>query len=212
MMGDMGGISYHYSAANAEPSHQHLYPSVSRFLRNVPPGSIVMDAGCGNGSFIALFQDRQWQLHGSDLSPTGIELARKTYPNINFFLADAQSLYADFLNTVGPVDIVISTEVIEHIYDPRSFLRNCFGLLKPGGTIVLTTPYHGYLKNLLLAVTGKLDQHFTVLWDHGHIKFWSHKTIAEVLKETGFTNIEFAGSGRIPYVWKSMVIKATKPA
>jgi 2-polyprenyl-3-methyl-5-hydroxy-6-metoxy-1,4-benzoquinol methylase len=212
MMGDMGGISYHYSAANAEPSHQHLYPSVSRFLQNVPPGSIVMDAGCGNGSFIALFQDRQWQLHGSDLSPTGIELARKTYPNINFFLADAQSLYADFLNTVGPVDIVISTEVIEHIYDPRGFLRNCFGLLKPGGTIVLTTPYHGYLKNLLLAVTGKLDQHFTVLWDHGHIKFWSRKTIGEVLKETGFTNIEFAGSGRIPYVWKSMVIKATKPA
>jgi len=212
MMGDMGGISYQYSAANAEPSHQHLYPSVSRFLQNVPPGSIVMDAGCGNGSFIALFQDRNWQLHGSDLSPTGIELARKTYPNINFFLADAQSLYADFLNTVGPVDIVISTEVIEHIYDPRGFLRNCFGLLKPGGTIVLTTPYHGYLKNLLLAVTGKLDQHFTVLWDHGHIKFWSRKTMKEVLKETGFTNIEFAGSGRIPYVWKSMVLKATKPA
>jgi 2-polyprenyl-6-hydroxyphenyl methylase/3-demethylubiquinone-9 3-methyltransferase len=212
MMGDMGGISYQYSAANPEPSHQHLYPSVSRFLQNVPPGSIVMDAGCGNGSFIALFQDRKWQLHGSDLSPTGIELARKTYPNINFFLADAQSLYADFLNTVGPVDIVISTEVIEHIYDPRGFLRNCFGLLKPGGTIVLTTPYHGYLKNLLLAVTGKLDQHFTVLWDHGHIKFWSRKTIEEVLKETGFTNIEFAGSGRIPYVWKSMVLKATKPA
>ena len=210
MMGDMGGISYQYSAANPEPSHQHLYPSVSRFLQNVPPGSIVMDAGCGNGSFIALFQDRNWQLHGSDLSPTGIELARKTYPNINFFLADAQSLYADFLNTVGPVDIVISTEVIEHIYDPRGFLRNCFGLLKPGGTIVLTTAYHGYLKNLLLAVTGKLDQHFTVLWDHGHIKFWSRKTIEEVLKETGFTNIEFAGSGRIPYVWKSMVIKDRK--
>ena len=171
-----------------------------------------MDAGCGNGSFIALFQDRNWQLHGSDLSSTGIELARKTHPNINFFLADGQSLYAEFLDTVGPVDIVISTEVIEHVYDPRGFLRNCFGLLKPGGTIVLTTPYHGYLKNLLLAATGKMDQHFTVLWDHGHIKFWSRKTIEEVLKETGFTNIEFAGSGRIPYVWKSMVLKATKPA
>ncbi len=158
------------------------------------------------------FRTGDWQLHGSDLSPTGIELARKTHPNINFFLADGQSLYAEFLDTVGPVDVVISTEVIEHVYDPRGFLRNCFALLKPGGTIVLTTPYHGYLKNLLLAATGKMDQHFTVLWDHGHIKFWSRKTIEEVLKETGFTNIEFAGSGRIPYVWKSMVLKATKPA
>jgi 2-polyprenyl-3-methyl-5-hydroxy-6-metoxy-1,4-benzoquinol methylase len=208
----MGGISYTYSAANSEASHQHLYPSVSRFLKNTPPGSLVMDAGCGNGSFIALFQDRNWQLHGSDLSPTGIEIARKTFPNINFFLADGQALYADFLATVGQVDVVISTEVIEHLYDPRGFLRNCYDLLKPGGTIILTTPYHGYLKNLLLAITGKMDQHFTVLWDHGHIKFWSRKTLEAALKETGFTNIEFAGSGRIPYVWMSMVLKATKPA
>ena len=208
----MGGISYQYNAASPEVSHQHLYPSVSGFLTSVPSGSIVMDAGCGNGSFISLFQNRDWQLHGSDLSPTGIELARKTHPNINFFLADGQSLYAEFLDTVGPVDVVISTEVIEHVYDPRGFLRNCFALLKPGGNIVLTTPYHGYFKNLLLAATGKMDQHFTVLWDHGHIKFWSRKTIEKVLKETGFTNIEFAGSGRIPYVWKSMVLKASKPA
>jgi len=49
------------------------------------------------------------QLHGSDLSPTGIEIARKTFPNINFFLADGQTLYADFLKTVGPVDVVLST-------------------------------------------------------------------------------------------------------
>jgi 2-polyprenyl-3-methyl-5-hydroxy-6-metoxy-1,4-benzoquinol methylase len=208
----MGGISYEYSAANAEASHQHLYPSVSQFLKDIPPGSLVMDAGCGNGTFLSLFQNRNWQLHGSDLSPTGIEVARKTFPNINFFLADGQTLYADFLATVGPVDVVLSTEVIEHVYDPRGFLRNCYDLLKPGGILVLTTPYHGYLKNLLLAVTGKMDQHFTVLWDHGHIKFWSRLTLETALKEIGFTNIEFAGSGRIPFIWKSMVLKASKPA
>ena len=117
----------------------------------------------------------------------------------------------DFLKTVGPVDVVLSTEVIEHVYDPRGFLRNCYELLQPGGIIVLTTPYHGYLKNLLLALTGKMDRHFTVLWDHGHIKFWSRKTLTQALQETGFTNIEFAGSGRIPYVWNSMVLKAVKP-
>jgi 2-polyprenyl-3-methyl-5-hydroxy-6-metoxy-1,4-benzoquinol methylase len=209
-MGNMGGISYQYSAANSEASHQHLYPSVSHFLQNIPAGSVVLDAGCGNGSFISLFQDKNWQLHGSDLSPTGIEIARKTFSDINFFLADGQSLYADFLATVGPVDVVLSTEVIEHIYDPRGFLSNCYDLLKPGGILILTTPYHGYLKNLLLALTGKMDQHFTVLWDHGHIKFWSRKTLETALRESGFANVEFAGSGRIPYLWKSMVLKATK--
>jgi 2-polyprenyl-3-methyl-5-hydroxy-6-metoxy-1,4-benzoquinol methylase len=207
----MGGISYHYREANHSPSHEYLYPHVSNFLKDVPPGSLVMDAGCGNGSFIAQFRDRKWQLHGSDLSSTGIDIARKTFPDINFFLADGQTLYADFLSTVGQVDVVVSTEVIEHIYDPRGFLRNCYDLLKPGGTIVITTPYHGYIKNVLLALSGKMDQHFTVLWDHGHIKFWSRETLTKALTETGFTNVEFAGAGRIPYVWKSMVLKATKP-
>jgi 2-polyprenyl-6-hydroxyphenyl methylase/3-demethylubiquinone-9 3-methyltransferase len=56
-----------------------------------------------------------------------------------------------------------------------------------------------------------MDRHFTVLWDHGHIKFWSRKTLTQALQETGFTDIEFAGSGRIPYVWNSMVLKAVKP-
>jgi 2-polyprenyl-3-methyl-5-hydroxy-6-metoxy-1,4-benzoquinol methylase len=206
------GISYQYTTSNPEPSHRHLYPSVSRFLQNIPPASVVLDVGCGNGSFIALFQDRNWQLHGSDLSPSGIEIARKTSPGINFFLADGQTLCTHFLATFGPVDVVLSTEVIEHLYDPRNFLRNCYTLLKPHGTIVLTTPYHGYLKNLLLAISGKMDQHFTVLWDHGHIKFWSRKTLETALKEAGFTNIEFAGSGNIRYIWKSMVLKATRPA
>lgn len=208
----MNGISYEYRASNPELSHRYEYPLVANFLKDVPPGATVMDIGCGNGSFISLFQDRNWKLHGSDLSPTGIEIARKTFPSIDFFLADGQTLYEEFLKTVGPVDVVVSTEVIEHLYDPRGFLRNCYELLKPGGVLVLTTPYHGYLKNLLLAITGKMDQHFTVLWDHGHIKFWSRDTIERVLTEAGFTNIEFAGSGRLPYLWKSMVLKARKPA
>jgi len=206
----MKGISYEYRGAEAESSHSYLYPTVSRFLENVRQGAVVFDAGCGNGSFLALFQDRGWQLHGSDMSPTGIEIAKKTFPGINFFLADAQTVYDEFLKSVGQVDVVITTEVIEHIYNPRGFLRSCHELLKPGGTLIVTTPYHGYLKNLFLAITGKLDQHFTVLWDHGHIKFWSRATLELALRETGFTPVEFTGSGRIPYLWKSMVLKAKK--
>jgi len=208
----MGTTSYEYRAANAEVSHGYLYPVVSPFLKDVPAGAIVVDAGCGNGSFLSLFRNRNWQLKGFDTSPTGIEIARNTYPEITFYLADGQIISSDLPMLTGQTDAVISTEVIEHLYNPRGFLKNCFDLLKPGGVLVITTPYHGYLKNLFLAITGKMDQHFTVLWDHGHIKFWSRSTLELVLRETGFTNVEFAGAGRIPYVWKSMVMKATKPA
>lgn len=208
----MGTISYEYRASNAEVSHGYLFPVVSRFLKDVTSGAIVVDAGCGNGSFLSLFRNRNWRLAGFDASPTGIEIARSTYPEIAFYLADGQTISSDLLKFAGQTDVVISTEVVEHLYNPRGFLKNCFDLLKPGGTLVITTPYHGYLKNLVLAITGKMDRHFTVLWDHGHIKFWSRQTLEQALRETGFTNLEFVGAGRIPYLWKSMVMKATKPA
>lgn len=209
---DMEGIGYEYRAANHEVSHAYLKPTVDKFLKNVPPGSVVIDLGCGNGSFLSLFQDRHWRLFGSDFSPSGIQFARTTFPNITFVLADAERPAGDLLQQAGLADVIISTEVIEHLYDPKAFLRNGHDLLKPGGMLLLSTPYHGYLKNLLLALTGKLDQHFTVLWDHGHIKFWSRKTLTEALEQAGFGDVEMIGSGRFPWLWKSMVLRARKLA
>jgi 2-polyprenyl-6-hydroxyphenyl methylase/3-demethylubiquinone-9 3-methyltransferase len=204
------GISYEYRAANPGDSHSHLLPCVSELLKDVPAGASVLDMGCGNGSFISQFQNHGWKLFGTDFSPTGIEIARKNFPGIDFFLANSSAPTGDLLERVGRVDVIVSTEVIEHLYDPRGFLRNAYTLLKSDGIVILTTPYHGYLKNLFLALTGKMDRHFTVLWDHGHIKFWSRRTLSQALTETGFVEIQFVGSGRLPYLWKSMVLRATK--
>ena len=90
----------------------------------------------------------------------------------------------------------------------KGFLCNMYRHLRTGGTIVLTTPYHGYLKNLALALSGKLDDHFTALWDGGHIKFWSRRTLIRLLQEFGFEVREFRGAGRVVWLWKSMVVRA----
>ena len=209
-MARMDGIKYEYRASNHSGSHNYLYAPVARLLRDCPSGSVVVDLGCGNGSFLSLFEGRGWQLYGTDLSSSGIEIARSTFPHINFSLGNVESLSGDLMAKAGQVDAILTTEVIEHLYNPRGFLRICDSLLKSGGMLVITTPYHGYFKNLLLAATGKFDRHFTVLWDHGHIKFWSHKTIRAVLRETGFTDIEIVGAGRLPFLWKSMVVRARK--
>jgi 2-polyprenyl-6-hydroxyphenyl methylase/3-demethylubiquinone-9 3-methyltransferase len=79
-----------------------------------------------------------------------------------------------------------------------------------GGTAILSTPYHGYWKNLALALTGRMDKHFTALLDHGHIKFWSTETLGELLREVGFIDIHFERVGRIPPLAKSMIVIARK--
>jgi len=78
------------------------------------------------------------------------------------------------------------------------------------GYLIVTTPYHGYFKNLALAILGKWDQHLTALWHGGHIKFWSRATLTQLLVNNGFHVMDFRGVGRIPWLWKSMVIVARK--
>jgi 2-polyprenyl-6-hydroxyphenyl methylase/3-demethylubiquinone-9 3-methyltransferase len=110
-----------------------------------------------------------------------------------------------------PFDIVVCTEVIEHLYAPRECVRGCFAALKAGGRFICTTPYHGYLKNILIAVSGKFDAHVSPLWDGGHIKLWSRKTLSQLFCEAGFRDLQFRGAGRLPFLWMTMVMCGTKP-
>jgi hypothetical protein len=94
------------------------------------------------------------------------------------------------------------------MYRPSDLLDAAGRLLKPGGQILLGTPYHGYLKNLLLATTGRMDAHFSALHDGGHIKFFSVKTLALLMKSHGFEVLSFTFYGRAPWLWKNMICQA----
>ena len=76
----------------------------------------------------------------------------------------------------------------------------------------MSTPYHGYFKNLALAIAGKLDGHLTVLWDGGHIKFFTPGSLRVLLRRAGFSDIHFHFAGRLPWLWKSMIAIARKRA
>lgn len=56
-----------------------------------------------------------------------------------------------------------------------------------------------------------MDAHFTALWDHGHIKFWSIRTLGELLREAGFVDLRFVRVGRVPALAKAMIVMARRP-
>ena len=101
------GISYEYKASNHEESHAYLLPVVSALLSGVPRGAAVLDLGCGNGSFLSLFRNKGWRLYGTDFSTTGIEIAKRTYPEIEFALGDATNPVGPFREMAGSFDAVI---------------------------------------------------------------------------------------------------------
>ncbi len=190
--------------------HVHFMPRVLSYCGELRPGLRILDVGCGNGAACAEFLRRGCEVVGIDLSTEGIAIARQTYPDGRFEALPADDTILEKLNE-PPFDIVISTEVVEHLYAPREWATGCYNALKPGGRFICTTPYHGYLKNLSISLFGKWDRHANPLWDGGHIKLWSKRTLSALLQEVGFVDLQFAGAGRIPGLWMTMVMAAEKP-
>lgn len=73
---------------------------------------------------------------------------------------------------------------------------------------IISTPYHGYIKNLAVALFDRSNYHFCPWWEGGHIKFWSRSTLTTLLREEGFNNFIFYGLGHFPYLWKIMLIRS----
>lgn len=201
---------YRYSNAELNHSHDYLLPKVEQILSDlkwIGPRRIF-ELGCGNGAVANHLSARGYEVTGIDASAEGIKIAQSKYPRISLQQASAYDPLAD---RFGQFPVVLSLEVVEHLYAPRDFAKNVYRLLQPGGVAIISTPFHGYWKNLAMAVTGKMDAHFTALWDHGHIKFWSFDTLGVLLEEAGFPSTEFTRVGRIPMLAKSMIAIAKKP-
>jgi 2-polyprenyl-6-hydroxyphenyl methylase/3-demethylubiquinone-9 3-methyltransferase len=176
-----------YRYADAAPTwpHAYLWPALVQEIERLPREALA----------------------GVDASESGIAQARSAFPACRF---DVASAYDDLAAAYGRFPLVVSLEVVEHLYDPRLFARRLYDLTASGGTAIVSTPYHGYLKNLALAVTGRLDAHFTALWDGGHIKFFSIPTLSALLMEAGFDDLRFERVGRVPVFAKSMMAVARR--
>lgn len=212
-MKEQSAISgYSYTNAGHSCAHSYLLPAVHSEAASLRSGlgissARLFDLGCGNGSVAASFASEGWDVTGVDPSSAGISAAKAAYPELRL---ESGSAYDDLVSVYGRFPLVISLEVVEHVYAPKDYARTLFDLVEPGGTAIVSTPYHGYLKNLALAATGKMDRHFTALWDHGHIKFWSIPTLTTLLKEAGFESVRFVRVGRVPPLAKSMIAIARK--
>lgn len=208
MIVDHGLREYGWKSSDPTGALEYTLPAIIALLPK-KQGLSILDAGCGNGVTAGELAKLGHRVTGIDLSEDGIIFARKKYPEVHFQVA---SVYSDIQSLLNhkKVDVVISSEVIEHLYYPKRFLRNMYSIIQPGGCIILTTPYHGYLKNIALSLFDHWDKHHTVDWEGGHIKFFSEKTLTRMLRESGFSNVHFNNAGRVRWLWKSMVCRAQK--
>lgn len=193
---------YGYAGEEAFHSDTYLMPTVQRFLEDLAPGKNIFELGCGNGAAAAELAGLGYRITGIDPSDSGIAIAQTVAPMCRLELGSSDE---DLAARFGMFDVVLSLEVAEHVYAPMRYAKAIDELLQPGGIAIISTPYHAYLKNLVLAASGKLDGHFTALWEGGHIKFWSRGTLGTLFDRAGLEEIAFARVGRIPVLAKSMI-------
>ncbi len=203
-------VDFGWKDAAAHIHQRIVLPPILTTLRRQGHSLHILDLGCGNGWLTDQYRLAGHSVVGCDRADDGLALARVAYPLVKFVNAD---VYGD-LTAIDPLgfDAIVCSEVIEHLYDPAAMVARVFAALRPGSVFIVTTPYHGYAKNLAIALLGRWDRHHGVADQGGHIKFFSQKSLEAMLKAAGFGQIAFRGAGRLPFLWKSMVVTATKPS
>ncbi len=167
--------------------------SSKRMMRTLVPAAApmrILDVGCGTGLNASFLSKSGHTVTGVDISGVAVEQFRKN--GFEGFVCDieTQSLPAPD----GSYDLIYASEVIEHCADTSSFLRELFRLLKPGGTLLISTPNSAFWPFRIFGAFGRTPTEYQ---HPGHVRFFSKRSFTKSIASAGFT-VEFV-AGRHMY-------------
>jgi len=145
-------------------------------------GGKFLDIGCSTGHFLNTAKE-YFDVLGIELAEWSANFARKTY-NIEILNSTLENCHLQS----SSFDVVTFFEVIEHLHDPLTFLKEVNRILKPDGILALST---GNVNSLEAKIRGEKWYYFAPKF---HLYYFSIKTIKEILNQTGFRIIKITGS------------------
>jgi 2-polyprenyl-3-methyl-5-hydroxy-6-metoxy-1,4-benzoquinol methylase len=117
-------------------AHELPYWFVTQHVRaRLPAGATIIDLGCGEGYLTYALRQAGYSCIGVDLSADVIDRARRRFGQADWF-----GTVEEFGHDGVCADLVIAVELIEHVADPVRLVRDASAMLKPGGSVLITTP------------------------------------------------------------------------
>jgi SAM-dependent methyltransferase len=137
-------------------------------------GKVVAEIGCGTGGNLKLLKDH-YQVIGVDTSPEAVRYAMERV-NCKIFLSDFRDA---LFESWGDLDAVVLADVLEHISDHKTFIRDLVTYLRPGAVLVITVPAHQWI----------WSQHDVIL---GHKRRYSAKGLRSLWENLPVTELTFS--------------------
>ena len=178
-------------------------------LNDLPPQSPILEVGCGDASFTKELARYSSDVTAIDISSAQIAENNQRFAGIKFLQHDVaeQFPFAD-----ATFEAIWCSEVLEHLFDPAFALREMHRIMKPGGRLLVTVPYHGRFKNVLIALF-KFDEHYVP--SNPHIRFYTKRTLSTLAERAGFSAVRTKTCGmgvpvRDQFVPTNILLRATK--
>lgn len=111
-----------------------------RIIRQIPRNTrFLLDVGCGCAYIAKHFINSGTRVVSLDVAQANVEKALKKYPSDNHAAVVADVFALPFKENT--FDCIVASEIIEHTVDPHAFVEALKRVLKPGGTLIISTPY-----------------------------------------------------------------------
>jgi 2-polyprenyl-3-methyl-5-hydroxy-6-metoxy-1,4-benzoquinol methylase len=172
----------------SEPVLRGEFRRIVDFVRQVVPSGTLIEIGAAYGFFLLEAKDH-YQVHGVEIADEAAEFARARGLDVR-----TGGLTRSILEEIGPIDVAVMLDVIEHLEDPKAALELCGEFLRPGGAVILTTPD---FDSALARITGKSWRNMT---PPQHLWYFTRDSITRMAAAAG---LEVA---QISHPWKRVPI------
>ena len=165
--------------------------------KEVSESSIVLDIGCGQGRFGKLLKKKNCKIYGVEIDEVAAKFAMKTGFYENIFVMDITDTkskkYKDFIETVGDVDVIILSDVLEHLEDPTCVLLSCYKILRKDGMILISVPNVAHIDISLNLLNGKFNYQDMGILDNTHLKFFTKSSFIDWIYQINneYSNVNF---------------------
>jgi len=166
------------------PYFEIANPEIPLLLRGLPRGLDVLDVGCGSGVHGAeLKRLYGHRVVGVDLSESSIQKAKGRL--VEAYVADVTRPELYPFPDGRKFDLIMFSDVLEHLYDPLDVLTRHYPLLAPGGKVLISLPNIAIWNVRLALLAGRFEYQDTGTLDRTHVRFYTRRTFRRFVREAG---------------------------